>query len=104
MGLPAAQKIKKPSVLRVYWRLITHYEHVKQHTCFTDRCYAKGNALIMQGHVGEHIRALCTDINAVSVETIVDELQDSGLIVCKNLRDDLYEVELLQGRKGQADE
>jgi hypothetical protein len=104
MGLPTAQKIKKPSALRVYWRLITHFEHVRQHACFSDKCYAKGNTLIMQGNVGEHIKALCTDINAISVETIVDELEESGLIVCKNLRDDLYEVDLLQGRKGQAGE
>lgn len=100
MSYPSKQKIKKPTVLRIYWRLCTHLEHTRTHTC--THCYTRGNSLIIQGDVTAHIKGICDDMKQHDFSSIVDDLQDSELVECTHLRDNLYELKLLQQQKKEG--
>jgi len=97
MPAPSRQKTKKPTALRVYWCLYTHLEHVRTHTC--SHCYTRGSALVIQGDVTAHIKSICTDMKQYRFSKILEDLQASDLAVCTNIRNNLYELRLLQQQK-----
>jgi hypothetical protein len=101
MPAPSRQRIKKPTVLRVYYRLNDHLASVSTHMC--SHCYTNGNALIVEGDVAKHIREdICIDMSQQALKNIVEDLQDHGLAKVTTIRDNLYKLELLQKQKERA--
>jgi hypothetical protein len=90
------QKNMKPSTLRAYHRIEAHHTHVKSHVC--DGCYARGDSLIIQGNVAAHLSDICASVKPLSLD-FVNELEDYEFIACINIREDIYELKLLQSKK-----
>lgn len=90
------QKPIKASTLRAYRSIEAHHEHVKSHEC--NSCYARGNSLIMQGDIRAHLSDICAGVKPLSLD-FVNELEDYEFIACINIREDIYELKLLQAKK-----
>jgi len=82
----------------VYQLLQKHHEHVQTHEC--PCCYTKGNSLVIEHSIASHIAVLTlSEYTYDDIVSILDDLQDMRLIDCICLRDDMYELQLLQLEK-----
>lgn len=96
MSSTVKQKNLKASTLRAYRHIEAHHERVKSHVC--DSCYARGDSLIIQGNVAAHLNDICASVKPLSLD-FINELEDYEFIACINIREDIYELKLLQAKK-----
>src|SRR5438046_3159854 len=88
-------KMLKPTAIRIYLRLGRHLDHTTNYPC--DHCYTKGDSLIIQGDVTTHIKSIVgSDFAHINLDTVVNDLQDFGLILCTKIREGLHELALLR--------
>lgn len=82
----------------VYQLLQQHHKHVGTAIC--PRCYAKGDSLMVEYSIIEHIIALSMEeYTYIDILDIVNDLIDLKLIKCLDVREGLIELKFLQLQK-----